>query len=266
MSAENNNQKDGKNNQAQVNVVLDRSAELEALQKQLKDIEAESKKQRESAEKLAEEKKALEQEKTNLLSEKEQLEGDLKLIAEKEFNKKKTALMERVGKAFAPEDKRLKEIESKLNDPEKGPDNLKEVEYTMGILEEAMAKGKAEIEAIRKKDDDAKKAAEDAKKAGQAPPPPTGGETAQLNDAQQTGNGKKEEVGYDSYEAMISDFVIRARDTRDPAKQAEAEAILKELWKKWAKNVKSDFEKQTHASGTIVNQYESTDKTHHGVS
>lgn len=239
-----------------VKVEVDRSAEIEALQKELKKIEEEARSHKTQAEKLAQEKAALEQEKGNIMSEKEQLEGTLATIAEKEFKAKREALMSRVTNAFNPEDKRYKDIEARLNDPEKGPQNLKEIEYTMSILEEAMEKGKKELEAFQKKE-------EDKQKAGTPPPAPSGGTTATLSEEQLTGGTKQEEEGYDSYEAMITDLVIRSRDSKDPAKQAEAQSVLNELWKKWAIQVHKDFEQHTNLSQ--IHDIESKEKKHHGV-
>ena len=253
MTEENKN-KDGK--EMTVNVEVSRSAEIEALQKELKKIEEEARGHKTQAEKLASEKAALEQEKGNLTSEKEQLEGTLHTIAEKEFKAKREALMSRVTKTFNPEDKRYLDIKARLEDQEKGPQNLKEIEYTMNILEEAMEKGKVEMEAMRKKE-------EEKAKAGTPPPAPTGGTTATLSQEQITGSSKPAEEGYDSYEAMITDLVVRSKDNKDPTKQAEAQAVLGELWKKWAIQVHKDFEQHTNISQ--IHDIESKEKKHHGV-
>ena len=140
---------------------LDRSKEIDDLQAQLKKIEEEAKKAKADAERLAKEKADVEQEKTNLTTEKEDLAEKLKTIAEKEFNAKKSALMEKVKTVFpnADDEKRVKEIEAKLNDPEHGPQNLKETEYMIGVLDEALKKGKAQSEAEKKAEEDKKKAA-----------------------------------------------------------------------------------------------------------
>lgn len=254
MTEDNKNKEQNKD--MNVNVTVDRSAEIEALQKELKKIEEESRGHKSQAEKLAAEKIALEQEKGNIISEKEQLEGTLHTIAEKEFKAKREALMSRVTKTFNQDDKRFMDIKARLEDQEKGPQNLKEIEYTMTILEEAMEKGKAEMEAMRKKE-------EDKVKAGTPPPAPTGGTTATLSQEQITGSSKPAEKGYDSYEAMITDLVVRAKDNKDPTKQAEAQAVLGELWKKWAIQVHKDFEQHTNISQ--IHDIESKEKKHHGV-
>jgi hypothetical protein len=242
-----------------VSIDITRSAELEAMQKELKRVEEESRGHKAEAEKLAAEKQTLEQEKGNILSEKEQLEGDLAIIAKKEFDAKSGVLLGKAEVAFgSKEDARYKEFEKKLNDPEKGPQNLRELEFTMGVLEEALSKGKAEMEKFKKTE-------EEAKKVGTTPPAPTGGGTAPLNEQQITGGGAKPQIeeGYDSYEAMLSDLVIRARDPSDPAKQAEAQAVLEEFWKKWAIQVHKDFEQHTKVSQ--IRDYESEEKEHHGI-
>ena len=239
-----------------VNISVDRSAEIESLQKQLRAIEEESRGHKSQAEKLTAEKLALEQEKGNIISEKEQLEGTLATIAEKEFKAKREALMSRVTKAFNPEDKRFKDIQSRLEDPEKGPQNLKEIEYTMNILDDAMEKGKKDLEALQKRE-------EEKQKAGTPPPAPTGGTTATLSQEQITGGVKPAEEGYDSYEAMITDLVVRSKDSRDLAKQAEAQSVLQELWKKWAIQVHKDFEQHTNVSQ--IHDIESKEKKHHGI-
>jgi len=248
-------QSQGNEKEQKVRVVVDRSAEIEALQEQLKKITAEKDAKVLEAEKLAKEKTDLEGTKGNLQTEKEDLEAKLKTIAEKEFNAKKTAVLERVKGVFKdPADEaRIKEIESRLNDPEKGPENLKQTEYMMGVLEDSLRKGADE----QLKAEKLKKEKEDAAKAATGGKAPEGGETAPLGQAQQTGatvgNAKTGEPSFDSYEAMIRDLRARARDPKDPVKQAEAEAILKELWKKWAKQVKTDFEQHT---GKNITTYE----------
>lgn len=79
---------------------------------------------------------------------------------------------------------------------------------------------------------------------------PRGGETAQLNEAQHSGSYRNygNERGYNSTEDMIRDLRQQAHDKRDPVKQTEAEAILLELWKKWGRQVKKDFEEGTSKS------------------
>lgn len=254
MSAEENkkkeeNRKEESGGETKIRLELDRSKEIDDLQAQLKKIEEEARKAKADAERLAKEKEAVEQEKTNLTSEKEDLSEKLKTIAEKEFNAKKAALMEKVKGVFpnADDEKRIKEIETKLNDPEHGPQNLKETEYMIGVLDEALKKGKAQSEAEKKAAEDAKKAEEDKKKLGAGQKAPEGGSTAVLGEEQKTGGtaGKKEEVGFDTYEAMIRELRSRARDPRDPARQAEAQALLDELWKKLAMQIKKDLEGRT---------------------
>jgi hypothetical protein len=248
MSEEDKNKDaEDKRHKEQVTIVVDRSKELEDLQKQLQAVEADAKAKKAEVEKLTKEKIDSDAEKNNLITEKEHLEGTLKTIAEKEFNTKRNILMARVKTVFSrPEDeKRIKEIEDKLNDPDKGPENLKQTEYMIGVLDEALQKGKVESEAAKKLEDDKKKAAQ----AGERKPAPQGGDTAPLSNEQITGE-KSEEEGYDSNEAMIRDLNARARDPRDPAKQAEAQAILKELWKKWAMQIKKDFEGRTGQNQT----------------
>jgi hypothetical protein len=242
----------------QVEVQVDRSAEIEKLQADLRKIEEESRGHKANAEKLAAEKSTLEEEKNNALSEKEQLEADLAIIAKKEFEAKSTTVLSRAEAAFGnKEDKRYKEFEEKLKDPERGPQNLRELEFTMGVLEEALTKGKAEMDKLKKTE-------EEANKVGNPPPAPVGGGTAPLNDQQVSGGVKPStEEGYDSYEAMLTDLVVRARDPSDPAKQAEAQAVLQEFWIKWAKQVHKDFEEHTKISQ--IRDIESKEKKHHGV-
>lgn len=248
MSGNENTQNQPKEKEERLRVVVDRSAEIEALQAELKKITAERETKTVEAEKLMKEKIDLESMKTNMQTEKEDLEAKLKSIAEKEFNAKKTAVFDRVKNTFKePADEaRLKEIEARLNDPEKGPENLKQTEYMMNILEDSFKKGK-EAELTKAKEDKAKAAAETEKKA------PTGGETAQLTQTQ-TGvtppASTDGQPSYDSFEAMIRDLRNRARDPKDPVKQAEAEAILHEFWKKWAKQVKSDWTENTGKNTT----------------
>jgi chromosome segregation ATPase len=240
-----------------VSIDITRNAEIEALQAELRKIEEEARGHKAEAVKLAAEKATLEEEKNNALSEKEQLEASLTQIAEKEFQAKSLVILGRAESAFGnKEDKRYKEFEARLKDPEHGPQNLKELEFTMGVLEDALTKGKTEMDDFKKKEEEKQKVAAPAQA-------PTGGNTAPLNSEQVTGGAPKTEEGYDSYEAMITDLVVRAKDSKDPAKQAEAQAVLQEFWIKWAKQVHKDFEQHTKISQ--MRDYESTEKKHHGV-
>lgn len=257
----NQSQKDGKD--SKITVTVDRSAEIEALQAELAKAKIDADTQRKEAEKLSKEKADLEQVKTNTETEKEDLKAKLEAIAEKEFNAKKDAVLKRVTGVFSkPEDaERAKEITARLNDPEKGPENLRQTEYMINILEENIKKGKEEQEAKAKAEEEKKKAAEAAgeKKA------PKGGETATLNQ-QQTGGAGAPPAGnkgtaYESEEAMIRDLKQRSLDPRDPAKQAEAKAILNQLWKKWGIAIKKDYDANWSTENAKKSDYEPSAKT-----
>jgi hypothetical protein len=242
--------KDGKpeeSKESKIKVTVDRSPEIDSLNAELAKIRKEAEIKTAEAEKLSKEKSDLEALKGNLQTEKEDLEAKLKTIAEKEFNAQRDAVLSRVKTVFKdPADEaRVKEIEARLNDPEKGPDNLKQTIYMMGVLEDSIKKANAEKEKEAQAEIERKKASQ----GGTLPPAPTGGDTAHLTPQQISGAiNNPVDAGYDSYEAMIRDLRNRARNGKTPADKAEAEAILKQLWVKWGKQVKKDFESGTSTS------------------
>lgn len=226
-------EKDKEDKKGSTTIVIDRSAEMESLQTRLKTIEEEARKTKEEKVALEAAKTQLETEKKAKEEEAEDLKSQLEIIAEKEFTKERNLILDRAKTDFGAENPRYKEIEAKLTDPEKGPDNLKETKYMLDILEESMRKGAEAQAALKKLDED--KARAEAASAGQ-PIPPTGS-TVGLTE-QQTGG---QDAGYESYEAMIRDLRIRSRDPKDPVKQAVAQSVLDELFKKWCIAIKKDY-------------------------
>jgi len=177
--------------------------------------------------KTEEEKKAAEDAKKLIEEKAEDLEEKLKLIAAKEFEKKRAVVLDRAKKLF-PEEGRFKEIETKTTSPE----DLKATEYLLDVVEQNIKEGEERYKKII--DDEKKKIEEEAKKKAGAP-----AGSAPLNDAQ-LGKGAGEKKGYDSVEAMVHDLRVREHSS-DPSVAAEATQIINELFAKWANAVKKGY-------------------------
>jgi len=193
------------------------------------------KKYKEEAERL----KQLEEEAKKKAEEAEDYRAKLAIIAEKEFEKKKSAILEKAKTVM--DEERLKQIEEQLTDPEK----LKATEFMVDTLIEAMEKLEKE------KKPEGGEGADEGEGAGEGEGenPPKEGEGGEDKEkkppagnvplsSQQTSG---EEGGYESYEAMIKDL-YKKKHSADPEEAAEAEAILDELFKKWARAVKKRYE------------------------
>jgi hypothetical protein len=230
--------KEGEGQQSQgreVTIKVDRTEEMKDLQTQIEKIEAEARKKDEEKKALETELAKEKEEKKTVSEEKDSLKSQLETIAEKEWAKKKTEVKDRTVKLFPNDENRVKDIMSKLEDPEKGPENLGMTEYMLNTIEDAINKGKEEERKV--KEAEVLKAKVEAEAKAKGTPPASG---PALTGAQ-TGDNK-EQVGYESEVAMIRDLRRKARDPTDPVKQAEAEAILNELFLKWAKATKSDYD------------------------
>lgn len=221
-----------------VNVKVDNKTTEELMkileEERKKRLELE-KKYKEEAERL----KQLEEEARKKAEEAEDYRAKLAIIAEKEFEKKKSAILEKAKTVM--DEERLKQIEEQLTDPEK----LKATEFMVDTLIEAMEKLKEEKE---KKPEG--EGADEGEGEGEGENPPKEGEGGEDKEkkppagnvplsSQQTSGG--EEGGYESYEAMIKDLYKKKHST-DPEEAAEAEAILDELFRKWARAVKKKYE------------------------
>jgi hypothetical protein len=209
----------------ELHVTVD-SEQMKMLLETQRKLEDEKKAALEAAVKAEAEKKAAEEKATKLEEETEDYKGKLDIIAKKEFEKKRTAILDK-AKTLIQDEARMKEIEAKLTDPEQ----LKATEYLISVLDDSLKKGeeahKIALEAERKK-------AEEDAKAGTPPTTPAG--TMPLSPAQ-TGSPQG---GYDSVEAMIRDLRKREKSP-DPQIAAEAKAILDEMFKKWCFAIKKEY-------------------------
>jgi hypothetical protein len=245
---QNQTPKDGEGKATDITIKVDRSQEIKDLQDQLKKAEDERKKAEDDLQAKADELKTLADEKKALEEDKGDLESKMQLIAEKEFEKKKQILLAKAKKLFITADgkedeAKVKKLTDQLNqeDSKKSAEALKLNEYLIGHLEEALVKGaeakqKAKAEQAQKNKDKAQA----NKDAGTEKGSEAQGQTP-LTGEEQTGEQTTEGDSWDSHYAMIADLRRRARDPKDPEKQAEAQAILQELWKKWATTVKKDY-------------------------
>ena len=245
------NQKDGEQGKAtEISIKVDRSEELKDLQSQLKKAEEEKVKAIADLQTKADELKGVQDEKKSLEDDKGDLEAKMQLIAEAEFVKKREILVTKAKELFRKPDgtedeEKVKKLQDQLtqDDSAKATEALKMNQYLIGHLETALVDG-AKIEADAKKAE-AEKKAKDAKikkDAGTEQGSDASGQLPLSNDEQTGVSSSGDPEGWDSHHAMIADLRRRARDPKDPEKQAEAQAQLNELWKKWAKTVRKDYD------------------------
>ena len=220
-----------------------------ALEDQLAKNEADRKAQEEAAKKSAEEV--------------EDLKNKLGIIAEKELDKKRKAVVEKAN-ALLKDPERVKEIESKLSNPTE----IAAMEFTMNQLEKQISIGEAQfkqyqedekkkaeeaVAAKAKADEEAKKAAEEAARTGKPQPKtetPAG--SAPMNPAQM-GTPQPTDLmhmKFDSYAAMIT-YLRETENGPDKERAAEAKVALNSLIGKWATLVR-----QAHNQQTVVPQEE----------
>lgn len=200
---------------------------MKVMLKQLEDEKTRAKKLQEDVDKVLADKKASDEALEKSKTESEDYKSKLELIASKEFEKKKTALLDK-AKLTIKDEAKIKAIEAELTDPEK----LKATEFMIDTLNETLKKGEEEAKAA---EDAKKKAEEEKKKKGSAP-----AGNVPLTPAQE-GQGGDGEEGYDTYMALIQDL-RRKEKNGTPEEQAEAKVILDELFKKWAGTVRKRFE------------------------
>jgi len=255
-TGEKGGEKKGEKREIEVTV---NTSSMEKLIEQLKEKDDEAKRLGAEVEKQVREKKEL----AKTLGEKtavaEDLEGKLKIIAQKKFDEKKAIIMKAAKELIKDED-RLKKIEEGIKEPE----DLKATEFMIDTLATAIKEGKEAHEKVLTAEE--KKAQEEAakieagKKAGEKTGEKTGekvltaeekkaaekkaevvgtGGVGQVSLAQQSGEGGRKE--YDTHEAMIRDLRKR-QHSEDPEVAAEADAILDELFRKWGRAVKKDYE------------------------
>jgi hypothetical protein len=211
---------------------------LEDVIRRLKEKEEEAEKLSVDLKTAMEEKGKAEKDLEEKKEEAEEMKTKLELIAEKEFNSKKDIIMEE-AKKFIKDEERLKKIEEGI----KSVDDLKATSFMLETLSTAIKEGeeahKAQVE------EEEKEAAEEAKKADEeaaaeeAAEPVGKGAGGQIPLAQATGGATKRE--YDSHEAMIRDLRKRSH-SEDPDEAAEAKAILDELFLKWGRAVRAEYE------------------------
>ena len=225
-----NKPNEGTGQPQQVHVTVD-SEQMKTLLETQKRLEAE-KKAAEDAKKLAEDAKIkAEAEAEAAKKEAGENKEKLDLIAQKEFEKKRAAILEKT-KALIQDPERIKEIEGKLSDPEQ----LMATEYMMDILEKQI---KTTEDAHKKAIEDEQKKSKDLEaKLAQGGSGQAAGGSAPLNPAQ-TGTGGSP-TGYSSYEAMIADL-RKKEHSPNPEVAALAKATLTEMMRKWAMAVKAEY-------------------------
>jgi hypothetical protein len=235
---EKNKKKEGEQGQQEgqgVTIKIDRSEEMKGLQTQLEKVQEDLRKKEEILKTKETELESVKKEKEEIVTEKDHFKTELETIAEKEWAKTKTSIKEKATSLFNGDEAKVKEIMAKLEDPEKGPENLSMTEYMLKTLEDTINKGRDDDRKAKEAEAAKAKAEADAKAKGT---PPAGGTPL-------TGTQMGDQPPADAYDneiAMIRDLHRRERDPKDPTKQAEAKAILDELFKKWITAVKKDFE------------------------
>jgi hypothetical protein len=254
--SENKTQNQSQPKEQKINISLDTSPQVRELNEELKRIREEaSRKEQEAAkkfEKLEEERlaaiKAVESDKQAVLKEKELLAQEkddyktkLELIEEKEFLESKKLILERAKKDFGGNDTKYKELEAKLSDPQKGPEEVKRAEFMLSTMEEVF---ESQRKATEKAIEDTRKAEEariTAERKNAPAPPTTGGDTAQLPSSQPpvaqntpSENGTYNAgYGFTPTENLIRDLYVKSNSNNPNVQErAAAEATIKQLLKK----------------------------------
>jgi hypothetical protein len=223
----------GQGQQPQVVKVQVSSEEMKTLLETQKRLEAEKKAAEEAKAKAEADAKKSAEEAEAAKKEAAENKEKLDLIAQKEFEKKRAAILEKT-KTLIQDPERIKEIESKLTDPEQ----LMATEYMMNILEQQI---KATDDAHKKAiEEEQKKLKEAQEKLAQGGAGQASGGTAPLAGQQPVGGQGGTPVGYSSYEAMIKD--LREKEhSPNPEIAAMAKATLTEMMRKWAMAVKLQY-------------------------
>jgi hypothetical protein len=249
-------EKDKQQNQSQaqkpvdVHFTIDKDENVDALRKEIEKAKEEARLAKEEALKAHQEKESMLKEKEDITREKEDYENKLHTIAEQEYEKKVVATMERAKIDFKGNEKRVKEIETKLRDPEHGPENMKATDFMLDTLEESFKQIKEtqDAEKARIADEESKRIA--AEKVGGQKEAPRGGDTASLGGAQASGKLEENtEEGYPNVQTMVDDLYSKVK-SRDPVVAAQAEAQLRELWARYAKELKDKFHSTNEMKST----------------
>lgn len=223
--------------------MAEQNAKLETEKKAIEEKATKAEADRKTAE---EAKKASDEATKKVTEENEDLKGKLGLIAEKELEKKRTAIRENAKRLFQNDAERIKDIEAKLTDPE----GVQNMEFTLNVLDQTLKKGeeaaKKLAEENAKKVEEQKKAEEAAAKAAAEgnTPPPAG--TAPLNEKQlgaQAPITDMFKMQFDSHEAMVR-YLREAEKSPNPETAAKAKAALGTLFEKWTALVKSQHDAQ----------------------
>jgi len=213
----------------QVHVTVD-SDQMKTLIETQKRLEAEKKAAEEAKAKAEADAKKSAEEAEAAKKEAAENKERLDLIAQKEFEKKRAAILEKT-KALIQDPERVKEIEQKLSDPEQ----LMATEYMIDILEKQIkATEDAHKKAIEEEQKRTKEAQEKLSQGGSS----AAGGTAPLSPAQAGQGGTP--TGYSSYEAMIADL-RKKEHSPNPEVAALAKATLTEMMRKWAMAVKAEY-------------------------
>ena len=203
--------------------------EMERLTKEKLELETKAKDLETQLKTAGEGKKEIEEELARVKEEVEDYRSKFEVIAEQEFAKKKSALLEK-AKAMNIGEERIKELEAKITDLP----SLQLHQYTVDVLQDAITKGE---EAHKKLlEEEKRKHEEELAKAKSAGPAPAG--SAPL--AGQTAPKGYKQQQFDSFEAMIKDLREREKSS-EPEVAAEAKAILDEFFRKWATAVKKNM-------------------------
>jgi chromosome segregation ATPase len=221
----------------EIEVSIDTS-NLEDIVRRLKEQEEKSAKLTKQLEEATSAKGKVEKELEEKKDEAEEMHTKLTMIAEKEFTSKKNIIMEEAKKLIKDEE-RLKKIEEGIKDV----DDLKATSFMIETLSTAMKEGEAaHKEQLEKEEKEAKAASEEAEEENEAKTdaePAGKGGAGQATLAQATGGTVRKE--YDSNEAMIRDLRRRSH-SEDPEIRAEAQAILDELFLKWGRAVRAEYD------------------------
>lgn len=155
----------------------------------------------------------------------------LDLIAQKEFEKKRAAIIEKT-KTLIQDPERIKEIESKLTDPEQ----VMATEYMMKILEDQIKlTDDVHKKALEEEQKKVKEAQEKLAKGGKPEVTIPAGTVPLSSQTPANADG-----GYGSYEAMIADL-RKKEHSANPEVAALAKATLTEMMRKWAMAVKNEY-------------------------
>jgi hypothetical protein len=221
----------------ELHVTVD-SEQMRQMAEDLAREKADAKAAKERAEKAEAEKKAAEEAAIKSKEEAEDAKGKLGLIAEKELEKKRTAVKEKANTLFQGDAERIKDIEARLKDPE----GVQAMEYTLNVLDQTLKKG----EEARKKFAEEEKAKLEAKQKADAEAIAAGKVpegSAPLNDKQlgQSSTSDLMKMKFDSHEAMVR-YLKELEHGPDPEQAAKATVILNEFFAKWAQLVKQNYD------------------------